>query len=502
MIIHRRREPMTQDAPELRRGYTIAGYRIERALGAGGMGAVYEATQLSLQRSVALKVIAAGVPVDATLRERFRREAQLQAVIDHPHILPVYEAGESHGRLFIAMRLVRGRTLKSLATACALDQQRGMRMLGDVARALDAAHGAGLVHRDVKPQNILVDPGDYAYLADFGLSRASGEETLTRAGQLLGSISYMSPEQVRGERATQASDIYSFTCVVYECLVGLVPFPRESDHAVLHAHVWEPPPRPSEIRAELPAALDDVIAHGMAKAPDARPQSACALVREAQSALGLEPELTEEDEPTTPVEVMVGADDSSDTELSAPVDGRAGTRRLVRMLTPVLGAIVLLAGASAGYLVSRDPGAGPAARTLTTTANRAPPARTTADARFGADLNAAFSALSGTKGPLERKLARATSTGSQATALARLAAAYRQARAAVARARTPAKAGSTDAAIEAALAHIADNYRRLQQAAQHRRRNTYNAAKQRLVSLKRELDDAVQRLQRLGYRLA
>jgi len=289
MIIHRRREPTPEAAAGLRRGDTIAGYRIERLLGTGGMGAVYEATQLSLKRSVALKLIAVGVPISPTLRERFRREGHLQTVIEHPHILPVYEAGESHGRLFIAMRLVHGPTLKTIAVTRRLDQHRSMRILSDVAHALDAAHSAGLVHRDVKPQNILLDPGDFAYLADFGLSKGPGEATLTHSGQLLGSIAYMSPEQARGEPATDASDIYSFACVVYECLVGLVPFPRESDHAVLHAQIWDPAPQPSQIRAELPAALDEVIAHGMAKGPEARPPSACAIVREAQAALGWRP---------------------------------------------------------------------------------------------------------------------------------------------------------------------------------------------------------------------
>src|SRR3954449_1111927 len=161
MIVHRRRGATSDGPAGLRRGDTLAGYRIERVLGTGGMGAVYEATQQSLRRSVALKVIAPRAPIDTTLRNRFRREGPLQAVIEHPHILPVYEAGESHGRLFIAMRLVRGPTLKAIGAGRGLDPRRSMRILGDVAHALDAAHRAGLVHRDVKPQNILVDRGDF-----------------------------------------------------------------------------------------------------------------------------------------------------------------------------------------------------------------------------------------------------------------------------------------------------------------------------------------------------
>jgi predicted Ser/Thr protein kinase len=494
MIIHRRRESTPDSAAGLRRGETIAGYRIEHLLGKGGMGAVYAATQLSLKRSVALKVIARGVPIDGTVRERFRREGRMQAVIDHPHILPVYEAGESHGRLFIAMRLVHGPTLKTLAAARALDLERSMRILGDVAHALDAAHGAGLVHRDVKPQNILLDPRDFAYLADFGLSKAPGDATLTHAGQLLGSVAYMSPEQARGESATEASDIYSFTCVLYECLVGVVPFRRDSDHAVLHAHIWDPPPRPSEIRRDLPRNIDEVIEHGLAKAPGSRLPTACAVVREARSALGLEPEPTD----GSPVAYPISLHGSS-TELDPPV-GTGRARLTTRRLQPLLAVLVLLAGVSAGYLAAREPEGTPPVARASHAGPRAP-APSTADKRFAHGLNGAFDTLSSKTGPLDGKLGKARTARTQAVALGGLSAAFGTAANAVGRARAPARARGTQRSVTAALTLVAAGYRKLAVAAKSGARRTYNNAKRVLHRRKAKLADALGRLQKLGYRV-
>jgi predicted Ser/Thr protein kinase len=494
MIIPRRRESTPDAAAGLRRGDTIAGYRIEHLLGKGGMGAVYEATQLSLGRSVALKVIARGVPIDATARERFRREGRLQAVLDHPHILPVYEAGESHGQLFIAMRLVHGPTLKTLAAGRALDPERSMNILGDVAHALDAAHGAALVHRDVKPQNILLDPRDFAYLADFGLSKAPGDATLTHTGQLLGSVAYMSPEQARGENATEASDIYSFTCVLYECLVGRVPFPRDSDHAVLHAHIWDPPPRPSEIRPELPRATDAVIEHGLAKAPGSRSLSACAVVREARSALGLEPDATDDNAAAYVISLA-----GSSTELDSPVASRR-PRPVARLLQPLVALLVLLAAVSAGYLATREPGHAaplPSAHN----AGARPPALAAADGRFARDLNAAFDTLGAKTPPLDSKLRHARTPRSQAAALAGLSSAFGTAANAVERAHARAAARRAQRSVAAALTLVATGYRKLEVAAERRARHTYDNATRALQRRAAELADALRNLQKLGYRL-
>src|SRR4051794_21706067 len=193
------------------------------------MGGVYEGAQPSLNPTGALKLLATNLGDDPAFRERFRREGLLQAQIDHPNIVTVYEAGESEHGLFIAMRLVRGPNLKDMIVARELDAGRTLRILRPVADALDAAHGAGLIHRDIKPQNVLVGARDHPFLADFGLTKGVGEKSLTRTGQFVGTLDYISPEQIQGERATPQSDIYSLTGVMYECLTGVVPFPKESE---------------------------------------------------------------------------------------------------------------------------------------------------------------------------------------------------------------------------------------------------------------------------------
>jgi serine/threonine protein kinase len=269
----------------LTEGTIVSGYRIDGVLGEGGMGTVYEATQLSLQRVVALKLLAANLGDDPGFRARFEREGHVQAALDHRHIVSVYEAGQSDYGLFLAMRLVRGPTLKQLIFDGSLDPRRSVRLLAQVASALDAAHEAGLIHRDIKPQNILVGTSDHAYLADFGLIKAPDEARLTGTGQFIGTIDYVAPEQVQGEPATPASDIYSLTCVLYECLTGEVPFPKPSEAAVLHAQVMQPPPTVSEQRPDLPPALDGVIAQGMAKDPWSRPSLATELIQAASRAL-------------------------------------------------------------------------------------------------------------------------------------------------------------------------------------------------------------------------
>jgi serine/threonine protein kinase len=267
-------------------GNVIAGYRIEQILGQGGMGVVYEATQLALHRTVALKFLSANFLNDVDFRERFRREGVIQAAIDHPHIVPVYEAGEVPEGLFLAMRLVRGPNLKELIVRGELDPARAVAILEQVADALDAAHAAGLTHRDIKPQNILVGQRDHGYLADFGLTKGSDVSSITRTGQFLGTLDYVAPEQINGEVATARSDIYSLTAVLYECLTGSVPYPRPSEAAVLFAHVSDPPPRVSEKRPDLPAGLDEVIARGMCKPSADRPDSARIVVAAAAAALG------------------------------------------------------------------------------------------------------------------------------------------------------------------------------------------------------------------------
>jgi hypothetical protein len=268
----------------LAKGTTVAGYRIEGVLGKGGMGVVYEATQLSLNRTVALKLLAEQLGDDPAFRERFRREGLLQAQIDHPNIVTVYEAGETDEGLFLAMRLVRGPNLKDMVISRELDAGRSLRILMPVADALDAAHAEGLIHRDIKPQNILVSGRDHAFLADFGLTKAPGEKSLTKAGQFVGTLDYISPEQIRGEGASKLSDIYALAAVLYECLSGVVPYPKDSEAAVLYAHMSEEPPSLGEARPELPAPLDAVIRKAMSKTPEDRYHSASELMRAAEEA--------------------------------------------------------------------------------------------------------------------------------------------------------------------------------------------------------------------------
>lgn len=268
------------------RGTIVAGYRIDGVLGEGGAAVVYRATQLSLNRVVALKLLNTELSSDAGFRARFQREGQLQAALEHEHIVTVYEAGETEHGLFLAMRLIPGPTLKQLILERRLDPSRSLRLLGQVAEALDKAHEAGLIHRDVKPQNILIGPDDHAYLADFGLIKGPEDAPrLTGTGQFMGTIDYVAPEQIQGEPATAASDCYALAGVLFECLTGEVAFDRPTDAATLHAHMVEPPPRVSEWRPDLPDEIDDVIARAMAKDPGARPSSATELIREAAKAL-------------------------------------------------------------------------------------------------------------------------------------------------------------------------------------------------------------------------
>src|SRR5881394_1093908 len=206
---------MAQLAP----GSEFGGYRIEAIAGQGGMGVVYRATQLALDRSVALKLITPEFANDPEFRNRFKRESKLAASIEHPNVIPVYEAGEQNGSLFLAMRYVEGTDLKSVLTREGrLEPLRTARFVAQIAAALDAAHAAGLVHRDVKPANVLV-AGEHAYLSDFGLTRLAGSDSgLTESGRWIGTVEYCSPEQLRGQRTDARADVYSLGCVLFAAL--------------------------------------------------------------------------------------------------------------------------------------------------------------------------------------------------------------------------------------------------------------------------------------------
>jgi hypothetical protein len=274
-------------SPMIIAGAVLEDFRIERLLGRGAGGSVYEATQLSLERTVAVKVLGRQLSEDPHFVRRFDREGRIQAALEHPHVLTVYAAGRSEEGLYIAMQLVEGgMTLADRIGHGALDAARALRLVGEVAGALDAAHEAGLLHRDVKPQNVLVDREDRAYLADFGLTRESSGPNLTATGTVLGTVEYLAPEVVLGRAATPAADRYALAAVLYECLTGDVVFPRATNAATLYAHAHEPPPRISVRRPGLPAALDAVFEAALAKEPERRPRSAAGLVAEVADALG------------------------------------------------------------------------------------------------------------------------------------------------------------------------------------------------------------------------
>jgi serine/threonine protein kinase/subtilisin-like proprotein convertase family protein len=264
-------------------GETFGRYRIESELGRGGMSVVYLAQDPSLARQVAIKVLAPELAADAAFRSRFIRESQLAAGLDHPNIVPVYEAGEVDGDLFIAMRYVRGTDLRSLiAGGHGLEPERIAELIRPIAGALDAAHRRGLVHRDVKPANILIalDEGEeHPYLADFGLTKhTSSKSGLTKTGTFMGTVDYVAPEQIQGAEVDGRTDEYSLACVLFQCLTGVVPFDKGTDVATLFAHLQDPLPKVSTHRTGTSPELDAVLERGMAKDRDERYPTCVAMV--------------------------------------------------------------------------------------------------------------------------------------------------------------------------------------------------------------------------------
>ncbi|MGW4379210.1 serine/threonine-protein kinase [Kitasatospora sp. NPDC004531] len=278
-------------------GRTLAGYRLEHVIGRGGMAVVYRAEDLRLGRTVAVKLLAPELARNETFRQRFVRESRVAASLDHPNIVPVYEAGEVEGVLYIAMRYVRGRDLRGL-----LDRQgplpasQAVRIAVQVASALDTAHAHELVHRDVKPGNVLIAEGtdpdhpEHAYLTDFGLTKKSLSLTgLTSVGQFVGTLDYVAPEQISGKPVDGRCDVYSLGCVVYEMLTGGPPFRRDDDLALLWAHLNDPPPDVLEQRADLPDEVGAVLRRAMAKRPESRYDSCLEFVAALRTASGARP---------------------------------------------------------------------------------------------------------------------------------------------------------------------------------------------------------------------
>jgi DNA-binding NarL/FixJ family response regulator len=290
--VPQRPRPVAESAvtePEV--GATFAGHRIEGVAGRGAMGVVLLATDLTLDRRVALKLIASWYARDPVFRARFERECRIAAALDHPNVVPIFHAGEEDGQLYVTMRYVEGTDLKALlARERWLDPARAVAIVGQVAAALDEAHANGLVHRDVKPANVLIaerEGGERAYLTDFGVSkqRTANDPALTGTGMAIGSVDYMAPEQAQVAPVDARTDVYALGCVLFHALTGSVPFIRGNDLERMWAHVNERPPAPTSIDSRLPPGFDGVLARALAKRPDDRYPSAGELAAAARGAL-------------------------------------------------------------------------------------------------------------------------------------------------------------------------------------------------------------------------
>jgi serine/threonine protein kinase len=263
-------------------------YRLGEVVGVGRMGAIHRAVDQRTGAEVAVKVLHDHLAADEHHCHRFEREAALLATLHHPNVIPIFDAGCVDDRLFLVTPLLSGRTLKDVIAAGPVAPEDAVAALEAVAGALDAAHAAGIVHRDVKPGNVLLGTDGTILLADFGLAGGGGVDqvTLTAPGNIIGTIDYMAPEHLDGATCEPAADVYALACTAIETLTGEVPFPRETTAAVMFAHVTQAPPSVCERRPELPAALDEVLARGMAKDPLDRPATAGELAAGLRLALG------------------------------------------------------------------------------------------------------------------------------------------------------------------------------------------------------------------------
>ena len=275
---------------ELAVGSTFAGHRIDAVAGRGGMGVVYRATDITLDRPVALKLLSPSLARDRVFRARFERECRLAASLDHPNVVQIFHAGAERGALYLTMRYIEGTDLRALlAEEGRLEPARAVGIVAQVAEALTAAHRHGLVHRDVKPANVLIatrEGREHAFLTDFGITmdRAHGTD-LTNTGFAVGTADYMSPEQARGVGVDARADVYALGCVLYRALTGEVVYDKDSDVEKMWAHIHEPPPALLDVRPELPASLGDAVERALAKLPADRQQSAGELAHEALAAV-------------------------------------------------------------------------------------------------------------------------------------------------------------------------------------------------------------------------
>jgi serine/threonine protein kinase/CheY-like chemotaxis protein len=344
---------MPQQPEDPRVGTDIAGYRVQERIGRGGMGHVYLAEHLTLKRQAAIKIISPELAEDSGFRERFLREARIAAGLVHPNVVTVYDAGEIGNDLYIAMQYVPGSDLAVVLRAEGrLGPYRALDVGRQVAAALDAAHAMNLIHRDVKPANVLMD-GRHAYLTDFGLAkeRMQSRAGLTRSGEVVGTTHYLAPEQVEGGPVDGRADIYALACMLFHCLTGEVPYPRDSDMAVMYAHVHDPPPSLLERRPGLPPALDSVFSKAFDKSPGRRFTSCDDFIAAARTVVDAHGPLSESSASRRPVPPGGDGSDIKTSSFPRPVPA-GGDPSSVHTLTGIMGPgrrpIVLLAGLDAG----------------------------------------------------------------------------------------------------------------------------------------------------------
>ncbi|MDT5208585.1 MAG: eukaryotic-like serine/threonine-protein kinase [Mycobacterium sp.] len=344
-------------------GTPFGRYQLIELLGRGGMGEVWRAHDTAIDRTVALKMLLPHFAKDPDYEKRFRREARAAARLDDPHVVPIHDVGEIDGRLYVTMRLIDGVDLQTLLNTGPLDAQRAVYIVEQIASALHAAHQTGLVHRDVKPSNILLAHNDFAYLIDFGIARAAGDTALTSANTTIGTWAYMAPERFNTGQSDASADIYALACVLYQCLTGELPFPGESLEQVAVSHMVMPPPTPSKDRTTIPTAMDGVIATGLAKQPTDRYPSAVEMAAAARRAITDPTGQSSPELPVGPGPAATQPWQSSGESPAAPAHfggppqpaPPAGKRRR-RVLIGALAGVVLLivAGVVAGTVLTHD----------------------------------------------------------------------------------------------------------------------------------------------------
>jgi serine/threonine-protein kinase len=351
-------------------GTPFGRYQLIELLGRGGMGEVWRAHDTTIDRVVALKVLLPHFAQDPEFEQRFRREARAAARLDDPHVVPIYDVGEIDGRLYVTMRLIDGVDLQTVLNDGPLPPARAVHIIEQVASALHSAHQAGLVHRDVKPSNILLAHNDFAYLIDFGIARASGDTALTSANTTIGTWAYMAPERFNAGEIQPSSDVYALACVLYQCLTGELPFPGDTLEQVAVSHMFMPPPKPSEDRDTVPTAMDQVIATGLAKQPTDRYPSTVLMAAAARQAVT---EPMGQSSPALPVGsdpafaqpwLSSGESPTAPAHFSGPPQPPApsvGKRRRRVLIGALVGVALLIAGGvfDGGKWISTDRTEGP-----------------------------------------------------------------------------------------------------------------------------------------------